>query len=133
MTAHEFTGAVGDWLAIARKDWGRIFIMLGKEDLEAAAVFLEQSLEKYLKAFLLSRGWTLRKLHELDTLLDDAVAHRSGLENFRNLCERVSGYYLADRYPPLSPLGIFRGDLEKDLMEARQFIIALFPEEHLRP
>ncbi|MBI5187549.1 MAG: HEPN domain-containing protein [Nitrospirae bacterium] len=42
-----------DWLKIARKDWVRVRHMLEKEDAEAAGFFFQQSLEKYLKAFLL--------------------------------------------------------------------------------
>ena len=49
-----------DWLKIARKDWQRIGRNLRAHDLEAAAFFLQQSLEKYLKAFLLSHQNVLR-------------------------------------------------------------------------
>ncbi len=71
-----------DWLKIARKDWNRISHMLEKDDGEAASFFFQQCLEKYLKAFLLSKGWHLRKLHELDALLDDAVKYDPELEKF---------------------------------------------------
>ena len=75
-----------DWLEIARKDWTRTLHMLDKEDAEAASFFFQQSLEKYLKAFLLQHGWKLRKIHELDALLDNAAKHNPGLEDFRDLC-----------------------------------------------
>lgn len=48
-------------------------IMLEDEDAGGAGYFLQQSLEKYLKAFLLQKGWSLKKIHTLYTLLDDAV------------------------------------------------------------
>ena len=121
----------GDWLKIARKDWKRIGRNLRARDLEASAFFLQQSLEKYLKAFLLSRQWTLRRVHELDALLDEAVKHRVDLENFRDLCERVSGYYFAERYPPLGALDLRSEDLKKDLKEARSFVNHMFPGERL--
>ncbi|MBI2341072.1 MAG: HEPN domain-containing protein [Deltaproteobacteria bacterium] len=119
----------GDWLVIARKDRGRIDIMLEEDDVEAAAFFLQQSLEKHLKAFLLKNGWKLKKVHELDALLDDASKFDNGLERFRDLCERVSGYYFAERYPPLGTIELTREDIEKDVGEAGQFIACLFPEE----
>ncbi len=50
-----------DWIKIARKDWRRMKIMLEEGDIEAASYFLQQSLEKYIKAFLLQRGWKLKK------------------------------------------------------------------------
>lgn len=121
----------GDWLEIARKDWKRIGRNLRARDLEASAFFLQQSLEKYLKAFLLSRQWRLRRVHELDALLDEAVKHQVDLENFRDLCERVSGYYFAERYPPLGALDLGSEDLKKDLKEARSFVNHMFPGERL--
>lgn len=120
-----------DWLKIARKDWIRVMYMLEKKDAEAAGFFLQQSLEKYLKAFLLQHGWRLRKIHELDALLDDANKYNSELENFRSLCERVSGYYFADRYPPLGASELTFEDVKGDLKEAERFIKTMFPEERL--
>ena len=120
-----------DWLEVARKDWTRALYMLEGEDVEAAGFFLQQSLEKYMKAFLLQHGWRLRELHELDALLDDTAKYKPDLERFRDLCERVSGYYLADRYPPLGSLGLTSGDIEGDLREAGKFIQAMFPGEEL--
>jgi hypothetical protein len=39
--------------------------MLADGDGEGAALFLQQALEKYLKAFLLQHGWKLKKIHTL--------------------------------------------------------------------
>lgn len=115
-----------EWLKIARKDWTRIHYMLEKKDAEAASFFLQQSLEKYLKAFLLQHGWKLRKIHELDALLDDAVKYDPDLKKFYDLCERVSGYYFADRYPPLGTTELTCKDIEKDMEEAKEFVKAMF-------
>ena len=114
-----------DWLKVAKKDWHRMKIMLDEEDAEAAGYFLQQSLEKYLKAFLLEKGWKLQKIHELDALLDEAVKHNEDLESYRDLCERVSGYYFTDRYPALVDTGLTCEDIEKDLEKAKRFIQAL--------
>lgn len=121
-----------DWLVIARKDWRRIERNLRARDVEASAFFLQQSLEKYLKAFLLNHQWKLRKIHELDALLDEAAKCKVDLESFRDLCERVSGYYFAERYPPLGALDLTTEDLKRDLKEARSFVKAMFPAERLR-
>ncbi len=120
-----------DWLKIARKDWRRVQRNLRDRDVEASAFFLQQSLEKFLKAFLLSRKWKLRRVHELDALLDEAVKHQPNLESFRDLCERVSGYYFAVRYPPLGTLDLTSRDLKRDLDEAHDFVKAIFPGERL--
>ncbi|MCH8988808.1 MAG: HEPN domain-containing protein [Chloroflexi bacterium] len=88
-----------DWLAIAERDLDRVGRALRDGDAEAAAFFLQQTLEKSLKAFLLHNGWQLRRIHDLEALLDDAVDLDSSLESFRALCQRATGYYLIDRYP----------------------------------
>jgi HEPN domain-containing protein len=89
----------GDWSAIAERDLGRVDRCLRENDSEAAGFFLQQALEKFLKAFLLSKGWRLRRIHDLEALLDNAVEYDPDLEMFRSVCQRVTGYYLVERYP----------------------------------
>ena len=125
------TSVADEWILIARKDWRRAERNLKDQDSEAAGFFLQQSLEKYLKAFLLKHDWKLRKIHELDALLDEASKHRQELESFRDLCERVSGYYFAERYPPLSDFELSTADIRRDLKEAREFVKLMFPTERL--
>lgn len=117
-----------DWLTVAGKDWDRMKLHLSVSDAEAAGYFFQQSLEKHLKAFLLRKGRKLRRVHELDALLDDAVKYNPNLETFRDLCERVSGYYFAERYPVSVDTGLTCEDIEKDIEEARRFIKALSGE-----
>lgn len=106
---------------------------LKDRDPEAAGFFFQQALEKYLKAFLLKHGWKLRKIHELDALLDEAGKFQSDLENHRDLCERVSGYYMAERYPPLSDFELSVAEVRKDIRKAREFVKLMFPRERSRP
>ena len=129
MTKHENSLIPEDWKKVAQKDWERTARNLRDNDAEAAGFFLQQSLEKYLKAFLLQHGWKLRKIHALHDLLSDAVIHNPALESFRTLCERVSGYYTADRYPLFAMLGLTCADVEKDMEEGEGFVKTLFPEK----
>ena len=118
-----------DWQRVAKKDWERMNLHLGVDDAEAAGYFLQQSLEKHLKAFLLQHGWRLRKIHALHDLLSDSVNYNSKLSDFRSLCERVSGYYFAERYPPLITSGLTCNDIRKDIEEAKRFIRVLLGED----
>ena len=105
-----------DWLRIAERDLGRVGRCLRDEDPEAAGFFLQQALEKFLKGFLLSKGWQLRRVHDLEALLDDARDYDNELESFRPLCRRVTDYYVVERYPLLGVTGPteegVRGSLE---------------------
>jgi HEPN domain-containing protein len=120
-----------DWKRIARLDWQRIKRNIKENDAVAAGFFLQQSLEKFMKSFLLLHGWKLKKIHKLDTLLDEAVKYNPELEPFYDLCERVSVYYMADRYPPFGAFDYNCDDIQKDLQESELFIKSIFPDENL--
>lgn len=129
MTRSQNSLYIEDWKEIARKDWERVKRNLREGDAEAAGFFLQQALEKYLKAFLLKKGWELRKIHSLSALLDYAVDHFPQLEEFRPLCERVTDYYFAERYPRLVTPEIKPENIKNHLREAVRFVKAIFPEE----
>jgi len=122
---------IEEWIRIARVDWERAKRNLKDKDVNAAGFFLQQCIEKYLKAFLIKHGWKLRKIHRLDALLDEAVKFMPELDSFYELCEKVSSYYLADRYPPLGELEITEEDIERDLKSAKTLVKLIFPEEEL--
>ena len=88
-----------DWLRIAERDWSRVTMLLDEGDVELAGFCLQQAMEKFLKAFLLSHGWKLRRIHSLDSLLDDAITFDSMLEKYRDMCQKITAFYFAERYP----------------------------------
>lgn len=88
-----------DWIRIAEKDLNRVERALRDRDAELAGFCLQQAVEKFLKAFLLTRGWKLRRIHDLEALLDEAVMHDPALEKFRTICQTITKYYLLERYP----------------------------------
>ena len=114
---------------MARKDFRRINVLLEDEDAEGAAFFLQQSLEKYLKAFLLQKNWKLKKIHDLDSLLNYAAEFDERLNIFIDFCEKVTGYYFTERYPVMIPSELTIQDIESDKIHAKRFINALFPDE----
>jgi len=94
-----------DWLRVAGKDWRRMSQALDDGDAEEAGFWLQQAIEKYLKAYLLSKGWALRRVHDLEVLVNEASVHMPGLERYVGACRKISGYYLTERYPFMdSPL-----------------------------
>jgi HEPN domain-containing protein len=88
-----------DWFRIGDKELKRARLLLKEGDLDGAGFNLQQALEKYLKGFLLGKGWTLRRIHDLETLLNDAIRFDPSLEQFRAPCRKISQYYIEDRYP----------------------------------
>jgi HEPN domain-containing protein len=103
---HEESLYPADWVRIAEKDLRRVDRLLDKHDPELAGFCLQQAVEKFLKAFLLSKGWRLRRIHNLDALLDDAITYDASLEEFRSVCQKISAFYFVERYPFLVETGI---------------------------
>jgi HEPN domain-containing protein len=117
---HEESRYPADWVRIAEKDLGRVDRLLDENDPELAGFCLQQAVEKFLKAFLLSKGWRLRRIHNLDTLLDDAITYDASLEKFRSVCQKISAFYFLERYPFLIETGITNEDVRASLDEAKE-------------
>jgi HEPN domain-containing protein len=111
-----------DWLMIAEKDLVRAERCLREKDPELAGFCLQQAIEKFLKAFLLARGWRLRRTHDLEALLDDAVAYDRSLEQYRSACQEVTKYYMLERYPVTAESGLTQDEVRDSLAAARGLI-----------
>lgn len=111
-----------DWLRIAEKDLGRVGHLLDVQDPEAAGFYLQQAVEKFLKAFLLSKGWQLERIHDLETLLNAALAYDLSFEPFRALCQKITGFYFVERYPFVTEAGLTEDDVRTSLEQAKGFI-----------
>ena len=60
MNQYENPPKLDEWKKIARMDWERIKRNLRDEDAVAAGFFLQQCIEKFIKAFLILHGCKLR-------------------------------------------------------------------------
>lgn len=106
------------WFRKGDADLRSAKILLREGDIEIAAFHIQQAIEKYLKGFLLSKGWALRKVHDLDVLLNDAIQHKPDLEKFRELCETATEYYLSERYPYEESFQIPKAEIESQIQQA---------------
>ena len=111
-----------DWVHIAGEDLRRVRRRLAEGDTDDASFHLQQAIEKYLKAYLLSRGWKLRKTHDLNALINDAVSYDRQLERYRLLCQRVTNYYLVDRYPPFDEEGPSTAEVRRAYTKAKALV-----------
>ena len=122
---HEEPQYPKDWLRVAEKDLGRVSSLLAISDPQAAGFFLQQAVEKFLKAFLLSKGWILQRTHDLEALLNHGLAYLPSLETYRAACQKISGFYVVDRYPPFTEVGLTEEDVRTSLNQAEGLIAAL--------
>ncbi len=118
MTSQAESAYPQDWFRIAAADLGRVKRRLAEGDVEDAAFHLQQAIEKGLKGYLLLRGWTLRRIHDVDALLTDAIRYDAGLARYRSLCQQVAGYYMIERYPVFGDEPLI-GDVRTAYQEAK--------------
>jgi len=111
-----------DWLRVAEKDYARVDILLTAHDPEAAGFYLQQALEKFLKAFLLSKGWQLERIHNLQSLLNEAVKYDSSFEQYRAILQRITGFYFIERYPLVLEGAITEEDVREAMSQTKQLV-----------
>lgn len=89
-----------DWLFLARERLLAADALYDAIGTSLSGVeLLQESIERFLKAFLISRGWQLRKIHNLTTLLDYAVSYDDRFKSFTELCESLTAQFWAQHYP----------------------------------
>ena len=114
-----------DWLRIAEKDLIRAQHLLSIRDPEAAGFYLQQSVEKFLKAFLLRNGWKLQRIHDLEPLLNETLKYDGSYEQYRSVLQKITGFYFIERYPFTLNAGLTIEDIQVALGEVKPFIDSL--------
>ena len=83
---------------------------------DVIAYHLQQTIEKYLKGYLVFRGQRPPRTHELDVLLNLVSKFGADLyAPFIGLCEKATRYYFEERYPPGAPVEYSREEVKVDL------------------
>jgi HEPN domain-containing protein len=97
----ELQKLLNDWLAFAKEN-----LLYAKDGIKAdfspyhTICFLCQgSAEKYLKAYLISQGWELEKIHDLRKLLEYAVKYDSSFSEIFPETGIINRYIAEGRYP----------------------------------
>ncbi len=111
-----------DWHRRGEADLSAAEILLeNRGDTQVAAALVQQGVEKHLKGWLLARGWTLVRVHDLQRLLDDAAMYEPDLVGYYALCERLTGFYYMERYPFMAESPV-ADVVSKALADAQEFI-----------
>lgn len=69
---------------------------------------LQEAVERFLKAYLISKGWELQKIHNLSTLLDFSIPFDDRFKIHVDLSENLTVQFWAQHYPgdDLSDVGL---------------------------
>jgi len=114
-----------DWFRIGDKELERAKNLLNLGDLEGAGFNIQQAIEKYLKGYLLSRGWELRRIHDLEILLNEAIVYDSSFEKFRSACQKMIDYYVEERYPLMVTSQLTEDEVRESLTIAEKIIVMI--------
>jgi HEPN domain-containing protein len=89
------------WLEKAAHDWKTIQIVVQArgEVWDVVCFLAQQTMEKVLKAFLVSRGVVPKKTHDLNVLLAEAVQHDAALKLLQPELGLATRFAVAIRYP----------------------------------
>jgi HEPN domain-containing protein len=124
---------VKQWLHRARLDLRSAEVLLSEVPplCEEAGFHCQQSIEKALKAFLVSRVIPFDWSHQIGYLLDLCVTEDEQFEQFRVSAAPLSEYAIRFRYPHPEPAPE-KSQVHQALKVARQvynFILERMPEE----
>ena len=72
--------------------------MLPPEVTDGAGFHLHQALEKFLKAFLIAKGWPLQRTHSLADLIREAEEREPGFIAYLPFVNAMRTWYWAGRY-----------------------------------
>jgi len=97
----------GDWLYLAKERLRAADVLFAAEAATLTGVeLLHESLERFLKAYLISKGWRLRKVHDLSYLLAECIQHNQTFDRFEDLADSLTAQFWAQHYPGNDITGI---------------------------
>lgn len=112
-----------DWFARGDLDIQAAKILLSESGpLTIVGFHLQQTIEKYLKGFLLSTGWSLRRIQDLEVLIQEAIAHDVDFASFLAPCQEITEYYIETRYPMNIHTSLQRETLAANLETTEELI-----------
>lgn len=92
---------IKNWLDKADEDLAFAKASL-QEDLEfypQICFYLHQSVEKYLKAYIIAKGLNLKRIHDLTQLVQACTENDREFNRFYETAELLNPFYIGTRYP----------------------------------
>ncbi|MDR1452488.1 MAG: HEPN domain-containing protein [Candidatus Margulisbacteria bacterium] len=114
---------ISEWIRFAQTDYDtakKMYDLFKPIPREIACFLCQQSIEKILKAYILARGGTLIKMHDLYALLKQCAEHKEEFEKYRDTCAELTTYAVFIRYPSFDTLTEL--DLRQALSNAQKVL-----------
>ncbi len=120
-----------DWLAFAEERLMAADILWKMEGLTATGIeSLQEAAERFLKGYLIAKGWELVKTHDLTRLIREAGKLDHGFKSFERFGADLTEDFFAQHYPgsDTTDLGDDYDNLRKQMSELLQLIRSNLPE-----
>lgn len=120
---------VADWFARGDDDLNMVRIAFPAGGPTATSAFLlQQAAEKYLKGYLVSKGWRLRKTHSLTALIEVAAKYEASFSDYADLAHLLTAFYVESRYPGQTGTRYSREEIAR-ILEQTEKLIAVIREK----
>lgn len=120
-----------EWIEIAKKDLKGAKILYEHDGDYGLVLFhLQQSVEKYLKGYLIFKIGMLQDGHSLIKLCKKASTYNSEFRKFIKDCAFLNGYYIETRYPAEDPLIADEEDVKEGIKFTEEIIV--FIEQNIK-
>lgn len=89
-----------DWLRSARTRLHSADLLHSLEGPNEAVIeLLQEATERFLKAYLIARGWKLRRIHDLSALIAEAVTLKPEFAAFEDFADSLTDQFWSQHYP----------------------------------
>lgn len=89
-----------DWFELAAERLSIADLARANQGLTATGVeCLQEAAERYLKGFLVAKGWTLEKTHDLERLVNAAASYDYTFNRFIALATELTEDFFLQHYP----------------------------------
>ncbi|MDR3599004.1 MAG: HEPN domain-containing protein [Desulfosporosinus sp.] len=106
--------SINEWFVMAQKDLRSAKILFEYDaDNEIVCFHCQQTLEKYLKGYLIAMTGELQEGHNLLKLCKRAMLHDLKFNVFLKDMAFVNVFYIETRYPAIDPLLVSKEDTEE--------------------
>ena len=122
-----------DWFLLAAERLSAADVLYAQSGSTYSGIeILQEAVERYLKGFLIAKGWRLRKVHDLTLLNDEAKKFDPQFDKFDDLCESLTEQFWAQHYPggDLSTVGADYDELREQTGDLVTLILALVPPKN---
>lgn len=108
---------VAEWFVYAERDKDTACFLQNMKPCpyEIICYHCQQSAEKYLKGYLISKGQSVIKTHDLAYLIQFCIKLDTSFEQIVSQCEDLTDYAITTRYP--APIELIESDMHKALLD----------------